>query len=114
MLTYKEIDAMNIAFDFSNPFAIARVPLNFKDAETFALDFVYSLGPYVADKLDIGYSDVVLIAISKNNKVVVYSVNGLYREWLTLYFNEQSLDCIQFYDDIEPELIIAKLKEFYD
>ena len=113
MITNKEIDAMNIAFDFSNPFAIARVPLNFKDAETFALDLVYSLGPYVAHKLNTEYSEVVLVAISKNNKVVVYSVNGVYREWLTLYFNEQSLDCIQFYDDIEPELIIEKIKELY-
>ncbi|MBQ8751040.1 MAG: hypothetical protein IJW32_06065 [Clostridia bacterium] len=113
MLTNKEIDAMNIAFDFSNPFAIARVPLNFKDAETFALDFVYSLGPYVADKLDIGYSDVVLIAISKNNKVVVYSVNSRYRDWLYHYFQKPSLMYVQFYDDIEPELIIEKIKELY-
>ena len=88
MFTYEKIDAMNIAFDFSNPFVIARVPLNFKDAETFALDFVYPLGLYVTVKFDIRYSDLVLIAISKNNKVVVYSVNGAYREWLTLYFNE--------------------------
>lgn len=67
MLAYKEIDAMDIAFDFSNPFAIARVPQNFRDAETFALDFVYFLGPYVANKLDTDYSKVVLVAISKNN-----------------------------------------------
>ena len=32
MLTDKEINAMNIAFDFSNPFVVAKVPKNYKNA----------------------------------------------------------------------------------
>ena len=114
MLTNKEIDAMNIAFDFSNPFVVAKIPKNYKNAETFALECVYSLGPYIADKLNTEYSKVVLIAISKNNKVVVYSVNSRYRDWLYRYFQKPSLMYVQFYDDIEPELIIGKIKELYE
>ena len=114
MLTYKEIEKMNIAFDFSNSFIIARVSENYKNAETFALECVYSLGPYIADKLNTEYSKIVLIAISKNNKVVVYSVNSRYRDWLYRYFQKPSLMYVQFYDDIEPELIIEKIKELYE
>ena len=70
----EKLEKMNIAFDFSNKFAIARVPFNYGDAENFALDCVYSLVPYVAEKLNIDYSKVVLVAISQDNKVVVFSV----------------------------------------
>lgn len=113
MLTNKEIDAMNIAFDFSNPFVVAKVPKNYKNAETFALECVYSLGPYIADKLNTDYSKLVLVAISKNNKIVFYSVDSRYRDWLYRYFQKPSLRYVQFYDDIELELIIEKLKELY-
>lgn len=114
MLTYKKIDAMNIAFDFGNPFVIARVPLNYSDAEDFALKCVYFLGPYVAKKINADYSKVVLVAISKNNKVVVYSVDSRYRDYLYHYFQKSSLKYVQFYNDIEPESIIEKLKELYE
>ena len=114
MLTYKEIDAMNIAFDFSNPFVVAKVPKNYENAEKFALECVCSLGPYVGNKLNTEYSKVVLIAISRNNKVVVYSVDGRCRDWLWNHFQKPSLVYTQFYDDIEPELIIEKLKELYE
>lgn len=113
MLTNTEINKMNIAFDFSNPFVIARVPKNYKDAETFALECVYSLAPYVANKLNTEYSKVVLIAISNNNKIVFYSVNSRYRDWLYRFFQKPSLMYVQLHDDTKPELIVEKLKELY-
>ena len=114
MLTHEEIDAMNIAFDFSNPFVVAKVPKNYEDAEEFALECVQSLYPYVGNKLNTEYSKVVLIAISRNNKVVVYSINARCRDWLWNHFQKPSTGYTQFYDDIEPELIIEKLKELYE
>ncbi len=113
MLTEKEIDAMNIAFDFSNQFTIAKVSKNYKNAEIFALECVYSLVPYVANKLNVDYFKVVLIAISKNNKVVVYSVNNRYRNYLWHHFQKSSLNYAQFYDNVEPALIIKKIKDLY-
>lgn len=113
MLMKEKLEKMNIAFDFSNKFAIARVPFNYGDAENFALDCVYSLVPYVAEKLNIDYSKVVLVAISQDNKVVVFSVNSRDRDWLFYSFNTPSISNAQLYDNVDPESIIEKLKELY-
>lgn len=82
MMFKKEIDAMNVAFDFNNQYAIARVPKSYISAEKFALECVYSLRAYIADKLGIDAGKVVLIAISKNDKVVVLCEDSRYRNWL--------------------------------
>ncbi len=113
MLTKKEIDAMNIAFDFSNPVTIARVPFEYQSTENFALECVYYLIPYIAEKLNIDYSKVVLVAISKDNKVVVFSVASRDSDWLFYNFNNPSRCNAQLYDDVEPELIIEKTKRLY-
>ncbi len=113
MMFEKEIDAMNIAFDFNKQYTIARVPQSYNSAEEFALKCVYSLRPYVADKLGVDYSDVILIAISKNDKVVVLSEDSRYRNWLWNCFHQSSVGSAQFYDDVKPELIIARLNKLF-
>lgn len=45
MISKKEIEKMNIAFDFSRQYTIARVPKVYRNAEQFALEVVYSLRP---------------------------------------------------------------------
>ena len=70
MISKKEIEKMNIAFDFSRQYTIARVPKVYRNAEQFALEVVYSLRPYISDKLGIDHGKIILIAVSKNNKVV--------------------------------------------
>ena len=103
----KEISAMNIAFDFSNKFTIARVPRSYETAEDFALKFVRYLVPFVAKMLNIDYTRVVLVAISQNNKVVVYKVCDWSRSWLFYNFK---LSNTKVYDDVDPETIIDEMK----
>lgn len=105
----KEIEAMNIAFDFSRRYTVARVPRSYDRAESFAFECVYSLKQYVADRIGIDPYDVVLIAISENGKVVVLSENSWYRAWLYFHFRQPSCGIVQFYNDVEPELIIDKM-----
>ena len=109
----KSFEEMGIAFDFSNKFTVARVPYSYADAEDFALHLVYSLKPYVAKKRGVGDAEVVLIAISKNNKVVVASNNEWPRNHLYKHFKKPSLGYAQFYDNVDPELIIEKIKDLY-
>ncbi len=113
MMFEKKFDAKNITFDFSKPYTIARVPEIYPNAETFALQLVYDLGPYVARKLNIDCHQVVLIAISKNNKVVVLCDNDRYRDWLFRHFQKSSLGIAQFYDDVKPEQIIEKMSALF-
>lgn len=101
MLSTKEIEKMNIAFDFSRQYTIARVPESYPTAEEFALKCVYFLRPYIAGKLNIDYTEVILVALSKNNKVVVLCNNNRYRDWLWNYFHKSSVGSAQFYDDID-------------
>lgn len=109
MISKEEIEKMSIAFDFSRQYTIARVPKVYQNAEQFALEVVYSLRPYISDKLGIDYEKVILIAVSKNNKVVVFCENNRYRNWLYNYFHQPSVGSAQFYDNTEPELILEKL-----
>ena len=97
-----ELKKMNIAFDFSNPFAIAKVSQNFKDAETFAKECVYYLAPYVANKFNIEFQGLELVAISQNNKVVVYSVGSINKDWVCRHFRMS----VKLYDEVDPCLII--------
>ena len=113
MLLTEEIEKMHIAFDFSRQYTIARVPESYPTAEEFALKCVYSLRPYIADKLNIDLTEVILVAVSKNNKVVVFCESSRYRDWLWNYFYKSSMGIAQFYDDIEPELIIKRLDELF-
>ena len=105
----EEIEKMNIAFDFSKRYTVARVPLNYNSADEFALECVYSLRPYVADKCNIDTTKVILVAISKNNKVVVLCDNDRYRSWLWDDFHQPSIGSAQLYDNVKPELILQRL-----
>lgn len=108
-MSEKKIEAMNIAFDFSKQYTVARVPADYENAEVFALDMVYWLKPYVAHKLNIDDRKVVLIAVSKNNKIVVLCDNCRYRDWLFRYFEVPSIGAAQLYDNVRPEQIIEKI-----
>lgn len=109
MMPTKQIEKANIAFDFSKPHTVARVPKNYMDAEQLALEIAYSLGPYVADKLEIDYNHVVLVTISKNNKVVVLCQKRRYRDYLWNFFHIPSIGIAQLYDDVNPKLILDKM-----
>lgn len=113
MMSKKEIEEMNIGFDFSKPYSVVFVSQNYLSAEVFSLRCVYSLRPYVADKLGIHPNDVILVAISNNNKVVILCEDSRYRNWLWHYFHSPSVGSAQFYDDVEPELILEKLDELF-
>ena len=95
MISKKEIEKMNIAFDFSRQYTIARVPKVYRNAEQFALEVVYSLRPYISDKLGIDHGKIILIAVSRN--------------WLYNCFHQPSVGNAQFYDNTEPEVILEKL-----
>ena len=106
MLLINEFDDLNVTLDYSNQFTIAKFPKDFENAEDFASEAVYRLIPYLDEK-------AVIVAISKNSKVVVLSNSSKYRKWLQRHFHKPSIGIAQFFDDVEPELIIEKLKEFY-
>ena len=110
MLCKKEIEAMNIVWDHHKQYTIARVPEDYSCAEDFALRLVYDLRPYVAEERGIDCSKVVLVAVSANDKVVVLSDDARYRNWLACFFHKPSVGVAQFYDDVEPELIIKKIR----
>ena len=107
----KDVEAMNIAFEFSKQLIIARVPSNYLSAEDMAFRLVYALKPYLANKLKISNSEIVLIVISQNNKVVVACDNSWYRNCLYNSFHKPSMGYAQFYDNTDPELIIEKIKK---
>ena len=113
MLSTKEIEEMHIAFDFSRQYTVARVPKKYRDADQFALDCVYSLRPYVADKLNIDCSEVILVAISKSNQVIVFCDDGLIRNRRYESFHQPSIGSAQLYNDIKPELIIKRLDKMF-
>ena len=99
---------MGIVFDFRKQYTIARVPKDYRKAEDLALDLSYAFLSYVVDKLGIKFSQVVLVIISRNGKVVVCS-DSRYRDWLYQYFQQPFLGYAQFFDDVAPELILEKL-----
>lgn len=107
-ITQNDVDEMGIVFDFRKQYTIARVPKDYRKAEELALELAYALIPYVADRRGIDFGQVVLVVISRNNKVVVCS-SSRYRNWLYQYFQQPSLGNAQFYDDVAPELILEKL-----
>lgn len=113
MMFIDQIKEMNIAFDFKKQYTVARVPQNYADAEDFALRLVYYLRPYVANKLGIEGRDVVLGAVSENDKVVVLSEDSRPRKWLGSFFHKPSVGSAQFYDDIKPELVIDKMNNLF-
>ena len=113
MMLTKQIEEANLAFDFSKPYTIARVPQNYVDAENLAFRVAYSLRPYVADKLGIECSEVILVVISKNNKVVVLCENSRCRNLLWNFFHVPSIGIAQLYDDVKPELILDKLDRLF-
>lgn len=113
MMLTKRIEEANIAFDFSRPYTVARVPQNYADAENLAFRVAYSLRSYVADKLGIDYGRVILVVISKNNKVVVLCENNRCRNYLWNFFHIPSIGIAQLYDDVKPELILEKLNMLF-
>lgn len=113
MMSKKEIEEMNIGLDFSRPYPVVLVSQTYLSAEDFALRCVYYLRPYVADKLGIHPDNVILVAISDNDKVVILCEDNRYRDWLWHYFHSPSVGSAQFYDDVKPELILERLDELF-
>lgn len=111
MMNKNEIEAMNIAFDFHKQYTIVNVPKSYDSAENFALNLVYSLRSYVADKLGIEVEKVVLIAVSENDKVVVISEDNRYQNWLWNLFHQPSVGVAQFYDNVAPSFIINRIND---
>jgi len=108
------IQSRQLTLDFSRPYTIIKTQFNYSAAEDMALEFVYKLAPCIADKLNIDTGNVILIAISKNNKVVIFCENSRYRDWLYNFFEQPSLGSAQFYDDVDPALIIEKLDILFE
>ncbi len=110
MMSKKEIEQMNIAFDSNKQYVVAQVPKYYDSAEDFALGLVYSLKPYVAKKLNIEENKLVLVAISKNDKIVIISEDRRCRDWLARSFHPSCIGNAQFYDNVKSELILEEIK----
>ena len=108
-----KIDNVNVTLDFSNQFVIARIQENYSDWETFfrvTSDIVATASQHSG----VNALDLELIAIDKNNKFVIFSFNGRHRRCLRNSFQAHCASGIFLgYDNIEPKLIIEKMKEFY-
>ena len=108
-----KIDNVNVTLDFSNQFVIARIQENYSDWETFfrvTSDIVATASQHSG----VNALDLELIAIDKNNKFVIFSFNGGHRRCLRNSFQAHCASGIFLgYDNIEPKLIIEKMKEFY-
>ena len=108
-----KIDNVNVTLDFSNQFVIARIQENYSDWETFfrvTSDIVATASQHSG----VNALDLELIAIDKNNKFVIFSFNGRHRRCLHNSFQAHCASGIFLgYDNIEPKLIIEKMKEFY-
>lgn len=108
-----KIDNVNVTLDFSNQFVIARIQENYSDWETFfrvTSDIVATASQHSG----VNALDLELIAIDKNNKFVIFSFNGRHRRCLGNSFQAHCASGIFLgYDNIEPKLIIEKMKEFY-
>ncbi|MBP3687289.1 MAG: hypothetical protein J6J35_02875 [Alphaproteobacteria bacterium] len=108
-----KINNVNVTLDFSNQFVIARIQENYSDWETFFL-VTSDIVATVAHHSGVSALDVELIAIGKNNKFVVFTSNTMHSMCL---FDSFQAHCTSGYflgyDNIEPKLIIEKMKEFY-
>ena len=108
-----KIDNVNVTLDFSNQFVIARIQENYSDWETFFLvtsDIVATASQHTG----VNALDLELIAIDKNNKFVIFSFNGGHIGCLCNSFQAHCASGLFLgYDNIEPKLIIEKMKEFY-
>ena len=108
-----KIDNVNVTLDFSNQFVIARIQENYSDWETFFLVTVV-IAATASQHSGVDALDLELIAIDKNNKFVIFSFNGGHRRCLRNSFQAHCASGIFLgYDNIEPKLIIEKMKEFY-
>ena len=108
-----KIDNVNVTLDFSNQFVIARIQENYSDWKTFFLvtsDIVATASQHSG----VNALDLELIAIDKNNKFVIFSFNSGHIRCLRNSFQAHCESGIFLgYDNIEPKLIIEKMKEFY-
>lgn len=108
-----KINNRNVAIDFSNQFIIARIPENFKDEKSFVLA-VSDILAVIWQKLNVSPWDTDAIAVSSNNKVVFYSKKTDHWRYLNSFFKKSySAGFYLIYDNIDPELIIEKMKELY-
>ena len=109
-----KIDNVNVTLDFSNQFVIARIQENYSDWETFCLVTSDIVATTIIQHSDVNALDLELIAIDKNNKFVIFSFNDEHRRCLRNSFQAHCVSRIFLgYDNIEPKLIIEKMKEFY-
>lgn len=108
-----KINNVNVTLDFSNQFVIARIQENYSDWTTFFL-VTSDIVATVAHHSGVSCWNIELIAIGKNNKFVVFTSNTVHRLRL---FDSFQANCgsgnFLGYDNIEPKLIIEKMKEFY-
>ena len=104
---------LDVTYDFSNPFVIARVPENFQSWEKFLL-FASDVVAVVVERLDVAFHDVEVIMISQDNKVMVHSFNYDFRKKLRDFAAEKYCNCFySAFENANPELIIEKMKEMH-
>ena len=108
----EKVGSIRVYFEIESSIIIAKVPQDYSNAEDLAFRIVYGLKPYVSEKFKIKNSEMVLVVISQNNKVVVACDNCMYRNHLFNYFHKPSIGYAQFYDNVEPQKIIGRLKEY--
>jgi len=108
----EKVGAIRVYFEIEYPLIIAKIPQDYSNAEDLAFRIVYGLKPYVSERFKIKNSEMVLVVISQNNKVVVACDDKMYRNHLLIYFHKPSIGYAQFYDNVEPQKIIDRLKEY--
>lgn len=98
---------MNVVFEVKAHYVLMKDARRYECAESFALDTVYKSRVVIADSLGIVLRELVLIAVSRNGKIVVICDSNRYRDWLYRKFKKPSRGIAQFYDDV-------KLKDITD
>ena len=101
---------INVLCSCDNNFIIAKVGKCYQSAKRLAEHMVIDLRLNIANKLDKDYSEIVLVTISANNKIVICCANNKYRNYLSDCFKELFCGETQLFECINPQEVIEKLK----
>ena len=107
-----KINGMNVTVDLSNQFVIAQVPRVYKVAEKF-ITAVADIRDCISRKFNVSALEVELVAISKNNKVVIFSGDVSRMRNICKFFNVTFTGYFKFFDAEDPKWIIEKMKDLH-
>lgn len=106
-----KIKGTSVNVDFSNTFVVARVQGKCWNDEDFMM-LTADIAADVARRFDVNGVDVELIAISEDNKAILFSANGLHRRSLYRFFPKSKIcGFFMFFHDARSAQILERMKE---